>query len=243
MSKIFEALQLRELETPSDTPWTAQTLTVTPRPSAPKKFEERILGLYRRIEAMLDGDGARIVSLVSMTSVKESFTYTFELARLAAKQFRLRVLVLCTHGSGASQHLLNGAPLQRGWEQAAFEDKPLAETVHKIEEPPIHISQLNASIVSLPTLVASPKFEPFITRMRKQYDIILIDSRPFTDGMDAALLSPVADGTILIVDAGSSRWQVVRNAVDQVVSQRGTLLGVVLNKRKHYIPNFIYRRL
>jgi Mrp family chromosome partitioning ATPase len=243
VSKIFEALQLREMDTPIEAARPAQTLTVAPRRAASKDFEERLLTLHRRIDALVDSEGAKVVSIVSMQSVEESFTYTYEMARIAATRFRLRVLILCTLGSGSCKHLLNGAPLQRGWEQAAFEDKPLADAIHTVENPSISVSQLNASQESLSQLAATTRFESLMARIRKRYDLILIDSRPFSSGMDAALLSPIADGTILIVDAGASRWQVVRNAVDQVVSQRGTLLGVVLNKRRHFIPNFIYRRL
>jgi Mrp family chromosome partitioning ATPase len=51
------------------------------------------------------------------------------------------------------------------------------------------------------------------------------------------------DGSVLVVDAGDTRWQVVRHAADQFAAQDGTVLGVVLNNRRYYIPNFIYRKL
>lgn len=244
MSRIYEALQLQELETPLDSrlPGHTHPAVTAPRPAA-TKFEERLLALYRRIEAILDGNGARVVSIASMGSVRESFTYTHQLALIVARQFRLRVLILCTAGSGASQHLLRDANAHRGWEDAAFRDKPLAESIHRLDDSPIHVSQLNACASTLPALAGSPRIANFMTRVRKRYDLILIDSRPISDGMDATLLSCLADGTVLIVDAGTYRWQVVRSAVEHIQSQQGTLLGIVLNKRRHYIPNFIYRRL
>ncbi len=60
---------------------------------------------------------------------------------------------------------------------------------------------------------------------------------------DNGRIASVTDGIILIVDAGASRWQVVRHVVEGLTARQATVLGVVLNKRRHYIPSFIYRKL
>ena len=114
MSKIYEALQLNDVDFDEATP--ASTIAGVPMGTVSKSFEEKLLALHRRIESSLDVEGGKIVSIVGMQSVKQGFTYTYELARLAAEQLKLRVLVLCTYGSGTSQYVLQNASAARTWE-------------------------------------------------------------------------------------------------------------------------------
>jgi Mrp family chromosome partitioning ATPase len=79
--------------------------------------------------------------------------------------------------------------------------------------------------------------------MRDRFDLILFDTPSLSEAVDAVVLAPFVDGTVVIVDAGATRWQVVRHAVDEIHAQQGRVLGVVLNKRRHYIPEYVYRRL
>jgi len=60
---------------------------------------------------------------------------------------------------------------------------------------------------------------------------------------EAALLAAMAQGVVVVVEADRTRWQVIKNAADQVAAQGGRVLGTMLNRQRHYIPGLIYRRL
>ena len=62
----------------------------------------------------------------------------------------------------------------------------------------------------------------------------------FPDG--PALVSQV-DGVILVVEAEKTRWQVALSAKEKIIKSGGTILGTVFNKRKYYIPEYIYKYL
>jgi len=244
MSRIFEALELNGIEF-EETPERSSAISVVhaqPIPKTPKPFAEKILALHQRIEATLGNRPGKVVSIAALEPGDHGFTYSFELARLAATHLARRVLLLGTWQSGCSTRVLQNG-VARGWEAATFQNAPIAEYVHRLDEPPIAVSQINVTRDALAALASSPRFGNTLRRMRKQYDLIVVDTPPMSDSMDAVLLSPVVDGTVLIVNAGESRWQVVRNAVDQLTAQNGAVVGVVLNKRRHFIPNFIYRKL
>jgi Mrp family chromosome partitioning ATPase len=55
------------------------------------------------------------------------------------------------------------------------------------------------------------------------------------------VLSRKADGVILVVDAGRTKRRAGLWAKQQIDDAGGKILGVVLNKRKFYIPNWLYR--
>jgi Mrp family chromosome partitioning ATPase len=51
------------------------------------------------------------------------------------------------------------------------------------------------------------------------------------------------DGVIMVVESGKTREQVAVRAKKELEEAGGKVLGVVLNKRKFHIPEWIYRRL
>jgi protein-tyrosine kinase len=83
----------------------------------------------------------------------------------------------------------------------------------------------------------------FLRELKGFYTNMIVDCAPTIPFSDAATLAPIVDGTILVVDAQTTRWEVAAKARDQLVFADANLLGVVLNRRKMVIPQAIYRRL
>ena len=79
--------------------------------------------------------------------------------------------------------------------------------------------------------------------MKLEFDLILIDSPSGDVSTDAFSISPKVDGVILIVEAKNTRWQIAYDVKERIIKHGGNVLGVILNKRKYYIPEFIYKRL
>jgi Mrp family chromosome partitioning ATPase len=75
------------------------------------------------------------------------------------------------------------------------------------------------------------------------YDWIVLDGPPVLEMPDAATLAGVADGVVVVVQAGRTKRPVLARTVDLVSRAGGRVLGVVLNRRRLEIPGFIYRRI
>ena len=80
-------------------------------------------------------------------------------------------------------------------------------------------------------------------RLRNVFNVIIIDCPPVLSAAGYVSASGLADSCLLVVEAGRTRVPVVRRAMEEIEAAGGKLQGVVLNKRKHYIPSWIYRRL
>lgn len=93
------------------------------------------------------------------------------------------------------------------------------------------------------TLFESRRFEEFLRRMREKHDYVIFDGPPIHDSSECRVLCPKVDGVVLVIESGKTRRQVAISAKKQLVEAGGRVLGVVLNKRRFYIPEFIYRRL
>lgn len=83
----------------------------------------------------------------------------------------------------------------------------------------------------------------FFLRAKQEYDYILLDCPPLEHNNFATMLACKADYTVLIVEAHRVRSQILNEMVSQLEQLGANILGVILNKRQHPIPRFIYNML
>lgn len=75
------------------------------------------------------------------------------------------------------------------------------------------------------------------------FDWVILDGPPVLESPDASALGALADGVVLLLQAGRSKRPVVTRAADLLRKAGARVLGSVLNRRVLEIPEFIYRRI
>jgi len=93
------------------------------------------------------------------------------------------------------------------------------------------------------SLFHTSRFSDLIEAVKKKFDYIIFDAPPVNSSTEAKVLASKVDGVILVIESGKTRHQVALRTKKELEEAGGMLLGVVLNKRKYYIPNWIYKRL
>jgi receptor protein-tyrosine kinase len=95
-----------------------------------------------------------------------------------------------------------------------------------------------------PTEILQSKLtHDLITRLRDRYDMVIIDAPPLLPVADAAVLSTVADGVILITHSGRTTREQLKEAVNRITQVGGHLYGVVVNmipKRASHYYEYYY---
>jgi len=72
----------------------------------------------------------------------------------------------------------------------------------------------------------------------------LVMACPVASGSsEVAAICAKVDGIIMVILSGKTREQIALKAKEDLEGAGGTILGVILNRRKYYIPEFFYRRL
>jgi protein-tyrosine kinase len=89
----------------------------------------------------------------------------------------------------------------------------------------------------------SEAFDEFLHKVRSFFDYVIIDAPLLASHPETLLLSQKADGVILVIESEKTRRQSALWAKKQIETAGGRLLGVVLNKRRHRIPNWLYKRI
>lgn len=79
-------------------------------------------------------------------------------------------------------------------------------------------------------LLGSARMREFLNRLRAEYEWVVVDAPPFLAMADAAVLSPVVDGVILVVASERTPKSGLARVVDQLGSVGGRIAGVILNR-------------
>ena len=78
-------------------------------------------------------------------------------------------------------------------------------------------------------LCASERFRSLLEEMRREYDYILIDTAPVGVVIDAAMIAPYCDGTVLVLSLGHGTSKAVQAAQQQIEKSGCRMMGVILN--------------
>jgi non-specific protein-tyrosine kinase len=82
-----------------------------------------------------------------------------------------------------------------------------------------------------------------LEQMRSMAEWMLFDSPAINASGDALAIASKVDGVVLVVLSDKTRREVAQSAVRRLEAARAKVLGVVLNRRKMPIPEWIYKRL
>lgn len=116
-------------------------------------------------------------------------------------------------------------------------EKPgLRDAAHANEEPPVYPVDRCLDIVPVglrddfqPEQFNRAYFVRVLESLRSRYDTIIIDSGPILGSLEANLLAPLADRTVMIVGRGQSP-RMVQAAIGRIRQLGGTLAGFVFNR-------------
>jgi cellulose biosynthesis protein BcsQ len=82
-----------------------------------------------------------------------------------------------------------------------------------------------------------------ISVLRSQFDYVLIDCPSLRTSADVLGIAPLVDGVVLVVEANRTQPRQILHAERQIETAGGVIRGHILNKRKYFVPDWIYQRL
>jgi Mrp family chromosome partitioning ATPase len=205
----------------------------------------REMGILRNsLDAALGEQRRPVIVFASAVAGEGATTLATAYARLLALEGARRVLLVELNarrpalaarlgiqpGDGSTHYFTEVRPLSSVTQRLA--DAPGVDVVVAGTPDPVKI-QLNLE----------RRFPKLIEEARRSYDAVVLDAAPVTTSPETPPLAPLVDGVVLVVQAGRTKRQVVQRAMAMIEQFEGKLLGVVLNRKRYFIPEFIYRRL
>ena len=79
-----------------------------------------------------------------------------------------------------------------------------------------------------------------VNRLSSSFELVILDLPPVSKSVIGPAMSKALDGVVLVVEAERTRTPSVRATQKTIQGHGGTVLGVVLNKRRSHLPKFLY---
>ncbi|MEY3219308.1 MAG: hypothetical protein RIT27_665 [Pseudomonadota bacterium] len=206
--------------------------------------EEQMIGLYRSLSALLPNKRhwGRSIQFIASRQGEGTSVICREFAKVLARRLDMSVLLIDADPQGEQLAHFDIAR-STGWKDVVFDNNPVQHTLNQIAHSKLFVTQMAMPGESVTRIVHAPEIEAILEELKRQFDFIVIDTLPGTISVDGLTLSHKVDGVILVVEAESTRWQIVQQTKENIEIRGGNVLGVILNKRRFYIPKFIYDRL
>ena len=194
-----------------------------------------MLLLYSAVTAQMTDEPSRIIELASATRGEGTSTVARELALTIAGSLSKPVLLI---------RAINDLPLRPGLEAVAYGRIPLEAAI----ETDLHAPHLTTATLSLGgpnagLLFDGDELDRVFAQAARWAKLVIIDAPPILSDVTGIALSRKASGVLLVVEAERTRAPIIEQARKVIETGGGRLLGVILNKRKHHIPGWIYKLL
>jgi len=204
----------------------------------------RELGLMRNlVESRLSAGKSRALLVTSAGPEEGVSTVTANFARVLAADPVLSVLVVDTNPTNAMQHELLGLDNTRGFVELARGDVKLEDAVRTTPRKNLSVITSGAATGGMFQLVGSERVAGLITNLKARFHYLLLDAPPVLTHPETALLGSHVDGVILVVRTLRTRREAVARARDTLAKSGCNVIGVVLNRYKYSIPEFLYKRV
>jgi len=165
-----------------------------------------------------------------LTSSEQTPDKSLTAANLAVTmaQAEQRVLLVDCDLRQPTLHTIFGLSNEQGLTSAILDQEaPLA--IQPTEVPGLSLLPSGPLPPRPADLLGSRRMEGLLNRLRQIADIVIFDTPPVQPFTDALVLATRVDGVLLVIQAGRSRRDRVREARQKLEKVKANLLGVVLS--------------
>ena len=265
MSKIYEALeharrelqdvrqpvQKEAIEVPVEKP--AEKLSEQPSATAPTtslvpmgpelNLQREMTALYQSLNSLLPDVDHKIIQFISSRQGEGTSTIIREFAKVITLVMGRSALLLDIDRHNANLRTFFDCSPPPQLDEVVKGALPIDKAICQVEDTTLFVSPLFQHSVLTPQRLGSGSADRLWDQLRERFEYVLIDSPPISASSDGLAIVRKADGVIFVIEAEKTRWPVAKTAKEKIVSHGGNILGMVFNKRRFYIPEFVYRKI
>ena len=182
------------------------------------------------------------VILVTSASPNEGKSTVVEYLAQAISQTGKKVMVLDADLISPTLHRYFSIPNQSGLSNLIVGDADSTVFACLKEYPNLSVITTGPIPPNSSELLGSTRMKHLMDRLRKEYDMVIMDTPPILPVTDAVVASSLADGVILVVQAGRTRSGDVHRAQEVLEEAHANLLGVVLNRSRRRVNDYYNTR-
>lgn len=239
MSKIYEALKKAEQERSHSRLSRFRGASVPAEPPAQPIADEEYQKLRANLLTALGPSAMRTILVTSPRHREGATTVALGLATTLAKDRDARVLLVEANLRTPALHRTLATAASGGLLEYLEGRQPVESVVTRLEAANFSVVSAGRITNGVAQHVDFELLGELLARLRPEYDFVVVDSPPVNDYADTSVLASKVDGVILVVEADRTPVTEAEAAKRQLERVGARILGVVLNRRRSYIPAFI----
>jgi len=249
MSKIFEALvKAGEKASADERTVKFSTLSLFKNQKRPIKIdfdldpfmEEQYQKLRRRLAPSLKQPNVKVVMVAATTHGEGATTTSAILAATLARSGHSRILLIDANlRTPALDGVFNDAEHADGLSDVVAADVPLESAIYQTNFPNLFLLPVGRPHPSPSYLFDGDPITSLLATLREKFDFIILDGAPLDGYSESFFLASKVDGVVLVVECERTQKRTIRKIKKELEWGPINLLGVVLNKKRNYIPRIL----
>lgn len=176
------------------------------------------------------GKDIKVITVTSSVPNEGKSSVAFELSRTLADSGKKILLVdadLRKSVMAAKYHIKG---IDKGLSHYLTGQAEADDVIYETEVAGLYLTMAGPLSPDPTTLLDSDAFEAFISKVREEYDYVIIDAPPLGIVIDAVIIGKYSDGAVLVIEQGVIKRKVVQDVIKQLKRGEVRILGAVLNK-------------
>lgn len=176
------------------------------------------------------GKDIKVITVTSSVPNEGKSSVAFELSRTLADSNKKILLVdadLRKSVMAAKYHIKG---IDKGLSHYLTGQAEADDVIYETEVAGLYLTMAGPLSPDPTTLLDSDAFEAFISKVREEYDYVIIDAPPLGIVIDAVIIGKYSDGAVLVIEQGVIKRKVVQDVIKQLKRGEVRILGAVLNK-------------
>lgn len=182
-----------------------------------------------RTNLMFSGADVKAVALTSFSAAEGKSTVSFQLAASLAQAGKQVLLVDADLRKSVMVSRMRVRGKIEGLSHYLSGMVNANEILHETDIPGLYLVFAGARVPNAAELLGNASFDKLITALKKTFDYVIVDAAPVGQVIDCAVMAPVMDGVIMVVDTTHNSFKLERRIKQQLEKSGAKILGVILN--------------
>lgn len=176
------------------------------------------------------GKDIKVITIISSVPNEGKSSVTFDLARTLADSGK-KILVVdadLRKSDMSSKYHIQG--IDKGLSHYLTGQAEIEDIIYETEMEGLYITMAGPLSPDPTSLIDSDLFGNYVSKVREDYDYVIIDSPPLGVVIDAVIIGQYSDGAVIVIEQGVIKRKVVQDVIKQLKKGEVRILGAVLNK-------------
>jgi succinoglycan biosynthesis transport protein ExoP len=199
--------------------------------------------LASEIAMSLPDGPSRVITFASSVAGEGTSTIAREFALVLAIHGAVETLLVDANLRQPSLHEVFRVPSDPGLSDHILAGAPLSDCIRNVGVPHLSLLPAGRPVIAPPRVSGHERVEGMLSEIRRRFRYAVLDVPPLLSFSEGIELSRRTDGIVIVIRAGRTRRQLVERSLELLGAAGANVLGTVLNRRRFYIPQFVYERL